>query len=265
MTASETPTSPAPAAGEWRGRTALVTGASRGIGRAVALELARRGAVVGLVARDGQRLEQVADACVEVGGGPRPRCLAGDVTSEEDVEALARIVEEGFEGRLDLLANVAGAPLRSAPLEQQQDEDWRRSLELHLVAPARLQRRLFPCLAEAGGCVVNVGSVVADRAPLAGGPYAAAKAGLASLTRSAAVEWARHGVRACLVEPGYVDTDFNHELVATGAHERLLRRVPLGRAIRPEEVARMIVVAGEPGGVMTGAGIRIDGGMTARL
>jgi NAD(P)-dependent dehydrogenase (short-subunit alcohol dehydrogenase family) len=252
---------------DWRGRTAVVTGASRGIGRAVALELARRGATLALIARDGERLQELAETCASlaVEDAGAPTWFACDVTEAAQVAGAVGEIAERFNGRLDLLANVAGAPLRAASLEEQQDEDWHRSLELHLVAPARLQRLLFPALAEAGGCVVNVGSIVAERAPLAGGPYAAAKAGLAALTRAAAVEWGRHGVRACLVEPGYVDTDFNRDLVASGADERLLRRVPLRRVIRPEEVARVVVFAGQPEGPMTGASLRVDGGLAARL
>lgn len=249
----------------WVGRTALVTGASRGIGRAVAVHLAGRGARLALLARDAAALREVAEACQQAGPGEVGTWTL-DLTDGDAVEATLPAVLRSLDDRLDLLANVAGASLRAARLEQLTDRDWRDGLELNLLAAVRLQRLCFAALAEASGAVVNVGSVVAGRAAVLGGPYAAAKAALASLTRSTAVEWARHGIRATTVEPGYVATDFNAGLVAAGLEERLLDKVPTRRAIDPEDVARLVAFAGAPAQAqLTGATLRLDGGMTAGL
>lgn len=252
----------------WTGRTALVTGASRGIGAAVARDLASRGAQLGLVARDPEALSQVVDDCRSVApyGTPGPVIEAVDVTHAAALDNAARRMLQALGDRLDLLANVAGASLRHARVEEMTDDDWQASLDLNLLAPVRLQRACFPALREAGGTVVNVGSVVADRAAVLGSTYAAAKAALQSFTRSTALEWARHGIRAVCVEPGYVDTDFNARLKEAGLEERLLERVPTRTAIEPEDVARLVVLVGDPDTRhLTGETIRIDGGYGSRL
>ena len=252
----------------WVGRTALVTGASRGIGRAVALELAAAGAQVALLARDGDRLDRVVADCGEVAppGAPAATAWPADVTDRATATSLVPTVLDGLGGRLDLLANVAGASLRHARLEDLDEADWQATLEVNLLAAVRLQRACFPALCAARGTVVNVGSVVAGSAAVMGAAYAAAKAALASLSRSTALEWARHGIRAVTVEPGYVATDFNERLVEAGLEDRLLARVPTRRAIDPAAVARLVVFAADPAQVdLTGATLTLDGGMTARL
>lgn len=257
-----------PDANTWGGRRALVTGASRGIGAAVARRLAAAGASVVLVARDEAALRAVADECdrrAPEGSAPA-EALALDLASSGAVAAAIPPVLERLGGRLDLLANVAGSSLRHASLEELTDADWDASLALNLMAAVRLQRACFPALAAASGAVVNVGSVVAGAAAVQGAAYAAAKAALASLTRSTALEWARHGIRATTVEPGYVATEFNRRLVEAGLEDRLLARVPTRRAIDPDAVARVVLFAGAPEQVdVTGAVITVDGGMTARL
>jgi 3-oxoacyl-[acyl-carrier protein] reductase len=243
------------------GRTALVTGASRGIGRAVAVGFAGEGGRVALAGRDPVALAETARACAG-----EPLELVYDVTSADACAAAARRTLESFDGRLDLLANVAGSAMRRAPLDDLGDDDWARSLELHVTAPARMARLCLPGLSAARGAIVNVGSIVASRGARLGAPYAAAKAALVSLTRTTAVEWARLGIRANLVEPGYVDTEFNAELVEAGLEPRLLAKVPTGRPISPEAVARAVLFLGSPGsGDVNGAVLRVDGGWTARL
>lgn len=252
----------------WQGRTALVTGASRGIGAAVARDLAGRGVHLGLLARDVEALSQVVDDCESVApdGTPVPVFETVDVTDALALEGAAHQILQSLGDRLDLLANVAGASLRHARVEEMTDDDWQAALELNLLAPVRLQRHCFPALREAGGTVVNIGSVVADRAAVLGSTYAAAKAALQSFTRSTALEWARHGIRSVCVEPGYVDTDFNARLKEAGLEDRLLERVPTRAAIEPEDVARVVLFAGAPTSLhLTGETIRIDGGYAARL
>lgn len=252
----------------WQGRTALVTGASRGIGAAVARALATEGAHVALLARDEAALEEVAAACLQdaPAGSPAPRVHRVDLMDGASLASVAADALDDLGGRLDLLANVAGSSLRHAKVEEMTDDDWRDALDLNLLAPVRLQRGCFEALREARGCVVNVGSVVADRAAVLGSTYAAAKAALQSFTRSTALEWARHGIRAVCVEPGYVDTDFNARLKEAGLEGRLLERVPTRQAITPEDVARLVAFVGAPTTAhLTGETIRIDGGYAARL
>lgn len=253
---------------DWAGRTALVTGASRGIGRGVALELARRGATLTLLGRDPDALAATVAAVVAAGPDENrpPRHRRVDLTDAAALHAALPGIVEGLAGRLDLLANVAGASLTAASLEALEDDDWEASLALHLLAPVRLQRACFEALRAAGGVVVSVGSIAGAAAPTAGAPYAVAKAALTALGRSTAVEWARYGVRSVVIEPGYVDTDFNDALVASGQHERLVRRIPTRRAIDADHVARLLVSLADPSlPDLTGGVVRIDGGLTARL
>lgn len=250
--------------GEWSGRTALVTGASRGIGRAVALALAGEGCATALLGRDEAALRETADACAAV--GPTPLSFVVDVTDAAGVTAAVAEALAAFGGRLDLLANVAGSSLRQARLEELDDADWEEQFALHVLAPARLQRLCRPALAAAGGAVVNVSSIAASRAAPLGAAYAAAKAGVEALTRATALEWARDGIRAVAVKPGYTDTAFNDRLVAAGLQDRLLARVPTRRSIAAEEIARAILFAGSPGSPsLNGAMITVDGGWSARL
>lgn len=259
------PHTPQPA---WAGRTAIVTGASRGIGAAVARALAAGGAHVALLARDADALAEVARDCAERApeSAAAPLVLPVDVTDPAALAAAAAEALTAFDQRLDLLANVAGSSLRHARVEDLTDEDWQAALDLNLLAAVRLQRACFESLRAAQGAVVNVGSVVADFAAVLGSAYAAAKAALQSLTRSTALEWARHGIRAVTVEPGYVATDFNARLVAAGLEQRLLDRVPTRTPIDAESVADLVLYAGSPRARhLTGATIKLDGGYSAVL
>jgi NAD(P)-dependent dehydrogenase (short-subunit alcohol dehydrogenase family) len=244
----------------WAGRSAVVTGASRGIGRAVALALAERGATLVLTARDRELLDETAERCRAAGAG-EVRTVAGDLVAPETTDAVAAQVGE----RLALLANVAGSALRRAAVEELDDADWEASMALHVIAPARLQRLCRPALVAGEGSVVNVGSIAAAGGIRQGAAYSAAKAALVAMTKTTAIEWARDGVRANVVEPGYVDTDFNAPAIAAGLEERMLRRVPTGRAISPEAIARAVLfLAGPDARDVTGTVLRVDGGWTAR-
>jgi NAD(P)-dependent dehydrogenase (short-subunit alcohol dehydrogenase family) len=257
VAAEPLPADPLDAAADWSGRTALVTGGSRGIGRAIARAIARRGGRVAVVGRDRAALEETVagfgDAVVAV----------ADLTAREELEGLRWVLDE-LSGRLDLLANVAGAPGRALPLEELDEGDWDEALSLNLLAAVRLQRLCLPALIAAGGCIVNVGSIAAAGGVRNGAAYAAAKAGLASVTRTAAVEWARQGVRVNLVEPGYVRTDFTTHIVEAGLEPRLLSRVPTRRPVSPESVAAAVLYLGSRAAAdITGTVLRVDGGRTA--
>jgi NAD(P)-dependent dehydrogenase (short-subunit alcohol dehydrogenase family) len=233
-------------------RVWLITGASRGIGEAVARLAAGRGDRVALVAR-GERIAAVAH---ELGG----LALRADLA---DAEALGPVVEETLEryGRIDVLVNNAGIH-RGGRLERLRLDDFREVLETDLVGPFELCRLVAPHM-PAGAAIVNVGAVVGFRGFPGDSPYGAAKAGLAGLTRVLAVELARRGVTANLVVPGLTDTDLIAGVDAP-ARERIVRGIPLGRMAGPEEIARVIAwVAGTP--YMTGSVVVVDGGLMAAL
>jgi len=244
-------------------RTCLVTGASRGIGAAVAARLADDGHRVALLGRDAGALEAVAATL------PSPSVVVpADVTDAEQVEAAFVRVEREW-GPVEVLVSNAGGG-GAAPLAETTDELWARMIELNLTAPFRLLRRAVPGMVAGGwGRIVVVASVVAKRGEAQVAAYSAAKHGALGLVRAAAAELARTGVTVNAVCPGYVDTPMTDETVAaiagrTGRSEddaraSLARRQPIGRLIDPAEVAeavRFCVV----NGAVTGQGLNVDGG-----
>jgi len=250
---------------DWADRTALVTGASRGIGRATAIALAEAGARTALFARSGSDLESTARACRKA-GGTQPLVLPVDVTDADKLSAATATAMETFGARLDLLANVAGGHLRMERFTEMTDDDWSASFDLHVMAPVRLSRSCFEGLRATQGAVVNIGSLAAIRGVPHGAAYAAMKAALASVTRTMAVEWARFGIRANTIEPGLVDTDFYDKERDAMIVERVLARVPTAAAVTPEAVARLILQLGSPENRdITGTVVRIDGGMSVKL
>ena len=245
------------------GRVCLVTGASRGIGAAVAAALSGQGHRVALLGRDGAALEAVAAALP----GPALTVLA-DVTEADAIEAALSRIEAEW-GPVEVLVCNAGAGL-AAPITETTDEQWARMLEVNLTAPFRLIRRALPSMTERGwGRVIVIASVVAKRGEAQVAAYTAAKHGVLGLVRAAAAELARTGVTVNAVCPGYVDTpmtDATVEAIAgrTGrsredARAGLARRQPIGRLIDPEEVAEAVLFC-VANAAVTGQGINVDGG-----
>jgi NAD(P)-dependent dehydrogenase (short-subunit alcohol dehydrogenase family) len=244
-------------------RVCLITGASRGIGAAVAAALSADGHRVALLGRDGTTLDAVRASLPG-----ETMSVVADVTDPVAVEAAYAAVEQGW-GPVEVLVCNAGAGV-AAPVVDTSDDDWARMLELNLTAPFRLMRRALPSMIERGwGRVVVVASVTAKRGESQVAAYAASKHGVLGLVRSAAAELAGAGVTVNAVCPGYVDTPMTDATVAaiaarTGrdpsqARERLARRQPIGRLIDPAEVAeavRFCVV----NAAVTGQGINVDGG-----
>jgi 3-hydroxybutyrate dehydrogenase len=245
------------------GRVALVTGASRGIGRAIAQRLSGQGLRVALLARHTAELDETAAGCA----GPA-LAVPADVTDPDQIEAAYATVEQSW-GPVEVLVAGAGAG-HSARLDRTTDADWQRMLELNLTAPFRCIRRAVPAMRAAGwGRVV----VIASSAARVGEPYVAAytasKHGVLGLVRSAAAELARTGVTVNAVCPAYVDTPMTDATVeniasTTGrtveeARRALERKQPIGRLIRPDEVADAVwfCVTSE---AVTGQTINVDGG-----
>jgi len=243
-------------------RTCLVTGASRGIGAAIAARLADDGHRVALLGRDAAALEAMAATL------PSSLAVPADVTDPGQTEAAFARIEREW-GPVDVLVSNAGHGA-AAPLGETSDELWSQMLELNLTAPFRLIRRAVPAMVEGGwGRIVVVASVVAKRGEAQVTAYTAAKHGALGLVRAAAAELARTGVTVNAVCPGYVDTPMTDATVAaiagrTGRGEddarvTLARRQPIGRLIDPAEVAeavRFCVV----NAAVTGQGINVDGG-----
>ncbi|MBE3550407.1 MAG: 3-oxoacyl-[acyl-carrier-protein] reductase [Brockia lithotrophica] len=240
-------------------RVALVTGASRGIGRAIALELARGGARV-LVVYRGRR--DAAEAVVEEirGLGSEAFAEQGDVARPEEAERLVSLALDRF-GRLDILVNNAGIT-RDNLLLRMKDEEWEEVLRTNLSGPFYLMRAAAKHMVRARrGRIVNIASVVG----LVGNPgqanYAAAKAGLIGLTKAAAKELASRGITVNAVAPGYIQTDMTESL-PEAAKEALLRLIPAGRFGSPEDVARAVrFLAGDDAAYITGHVLVVDGGM----
>ena len=247
---------------ELDGKTALVTGATSGIGRATAVRFAEAGARLAIVGRDREDLAEVAREIKERGGEALE--ISADVTMEEDA---ARVVAETIERfkRLDVLVNAAGA-IVSGTIEGATLADWDAMMNVNLRAVFHLMQLAVPHLAETGGNVVNVSSVNGLRAFPGVLAYCVSKAGVDQLTRCAALELAAKGVRVNAVNPGVVRTELHRtsgmsEEAYTAFLERSKTTHPLGRVGEADEVAELILyLASERAAWITGATYSIDGG-----
>ncbi|TDO50534.1 NAD(P)-dependent dehydrogenase (short-subunit alcohol dehydrogenase family) [Kribbella sp. VKM Ac-2527] len=254
------------AAVDLTGRTALVTGATGGLGRAIAHALAKAGARLLI---SGRTAEACQTAAAELGAIGRCSPLAADIASPDGVRALADQVSEEAE-QLDILVNNAGTAW-AAPFEAFPVRGWDKVMDLNLRAPFLLTQALVPLLESTGSAdaparVVNIGSMeglrVADRDNYS---YAASKAGLHHLTRVLARELGPRHVTVNAVAPGIVETRMTSGLLAADAAD-FRARTPLGRLGRPEEIAAAVCYLAGPGGAfVTGAVLPVDGGLSMTL
>jgi 3-oxoacyl-[acyl-carrier protein] reductase len=238
--------------------SALVTGASRGIGAAIAKALAQEGWPVGVNYRSDS---EAADAVVEeiTSAGGRAKALQGDVSDPDTADALFKALEQEF-GPVLVLVNNAGITADGlAPMID--DDDWNRVIDTNLSAAFRLTRRaLRPMIRNRYGRVVNIASIVGGVRGNAGqANYAASKAGLVAMTRTVAAEVARRGVTVNAVAPGLIETGMSE-----GIAENLLEHVPARRAGTPDEVAECVrFLASDGAAYVTGVCLTVDGGLTA--
>jgi 3-oxoacyl-[acyl-carrier protein] reductase len=241
-------------------KVALVTGASRGIGRAIALELAQHGMrVVVNYASSPEAAEAVVAVIREAGG--QAWSHQADVADEDQVEAMVKAVLER-EGRLDVLVNNAGIT-RDGLLMRMKTSDWQRVIDLNLTGVFLCTRAVSRSMLKArSGRIINITSVVA----LMGNPgqanYSAAKAGVIGLTRSSAAEFASRGITVNAVAPGFIATEMTRDL----DQEPIIAAIPLGRMGEPEDVAGMVrFLACDPAAAyVTGQVLQVDGGMVMR-
>ena len=245
---------------DFQGKTALVTGASRGIGRAIAVALARGGAKVALNYAGNQAAAEEALRLVREAGSPEARLFQFDVA---DPVAATKAVEEvvATMGGLHILVNNAGVALDQLVMRIK-DDDWQRQLDVNLSGAFHLIRAATrPMMKARGGSIVNLTSVVGEMGNAGQAAYAATKAGLIGLTKSVARELASRNVRVNAVAPGYIDTDMTASL-PQDAKQKMAEMIPLGRLGSAEDVAAAVAwLCSDQASYVTGEVLRVNGGM----
>jgi NAD(P)-dependent dehydrogenase (short-subunit alcohol dehydrogenase family) len=242
------------------GKVVVVTGAGRGIGRAIAEGLARHGARVVLTGRTEATLRDAAAAI-----GEAASVQVADVSRESDVLALRDAVVARC-GRIDVLVNNAGINPIFRGIERISLDDWQSIIDINLTGTFLCCKHLGGVMVEQGaGSIINISSVAGHVGLLRSVPYCASKGGVEMLTRALALDWARLGVRVNTLAPGWVDTDLTHGLLEHDTHgRRLLDHTPMGRFATPGDmVGAAVFLASDASAYMTGQSLLIDGGWTA--
>ena len=244
------------------GKTSLITGGTKGIGRATVLEFAKLGAKVIFTARDGAAVTAFQQELGEM--GYIASGMQGDVTSEDDQDKLTDFVFQRS-GSLDILVNNAGMNIRKEAILFE-PEEYQQIIDTNLLAPFELTRKFFALLKRSGkASVINVASVAASQDIKSGAPYAMAKAGLLQQTRSLASEWADKNIRVNAVSPWYTETPLVKPVMdQKERYDKIIERTPLKRFAQPEEMANTIAfLAMDQSSYITGQNLVVDGGLSA--
>ena len=246
------------------GQRAIVTGASRGLGRHFAFTLAGAGAQVALAARGVDRLQDVVKDIEAFGG--RAVAAQVDVTNRASVKTCVETAEETL-GRIDILVNNAGIAV-TKPMLEHGEEDWDSVLDTNLKGIWLMGQAVVRSMVcrGSGGIIINIASVLGERGASQLPGYCASKGGIINLTRAMAVELAPHGIRVNAIAPGYIETDMNRQFFATQAGQRLIKRIPQHRLGQPKDLeGPLLLLASDASRYMTGSVITIDGGQSAAL
>lgn len=243
------------------GKVALVTGASRGIGRAIALELGRMGAIVIGTATSESGAQAISEGLKAA--GVQGEGLVLNVTSNESVEAVVKAISEKHGAPL-ILVNNAGIT-KDNLMMRMKDEEWDDVIDTNLKSVYRTSKACLRGMTKARwGRIINISSVVATMGNMGQANYAAAKAGMEGFTRSLARELGSRNVTVNAVAPGFIATDMT-EVLPEAQKEFLKQQVPLARLGQPEEIAAAVgFLASEPAGYITGETLHVNGGMTMR-
>jgi 3-oxoacyl-[acyl-carrier protein] reductase len=249
------------------GKVALVTGASGGIGRAVAMALASQGAKVALNYLNSKEATEAAVAEIKQAGG-EAAAFQADVTKLDQIEALVAAVEGTFGDSIDILVNNAGHLVKRVSNEEMTDEHYTQVMDVNFKSAVFMSKAVLPGMkAKQGGRIINVTSIAAHNG---GGPgatiYAASKAALMTFTKGLAKEVAGHGINVNAVSPGFiVDTAFHSTFTPEAAQKATIQGIPLGRGGIPDDVAGSVLfLASNLSSYLTGETIEINGGMYMR-
>ena len=246
-----------------KGQTALVTGGSKGIGRATVQEFLELGAEVLFTARNGEDIIKLEDELL--GKGHKVKGMIADVTIPEDRQKILNWIENNWKA-LTILVNNAGTNIRKKALDYS-EEEYRKVLEINMFAPFALSMHLYPQLKKAHRAkVINVASSAATQDVGSGTPYAMSKAALLQQTRSLAVEWAEENIRVNAISPWYTHTPLTDNVLQQEDRKRsILDKTPLRRVAQAEEMASVIAfLAMDKSSYITGQNIVVDGGMSVK-
>lgn len=244
-----------------QGKKAFISGASRGLGREMALTLAAAGADVALAARHREALEETAARVKEM--GREARVCPMDIARLEEIQGAVHEAVQAF-GRIDILINNSGIAGEGSVADMT-PEKWDRVMEVnlrgHVFCSQAVGRHM---IAQRYGKIINIASILGLRAAVYNSPYAAAKAGLVLFTKTLALEWARYNIQVNAICPGYFLTDLNRDFFQTPAGQKVMKKIPMQRVADPKEIrGAMLLLASEASSFMTGSVLVVDGGHLA--